>query len=135
MRSTVCALVAIAAVTPIAGVANAAPRTWFAQSPDSAGGPYKLRPGKVYFGAGGGLFARSLRWRHWGDRVAAGRGIAWQRSCTPTCAGGGYRRDRARLRLSRPTRLDGRRQYRCWRLTIVSGPNRGVAARGCRPAG
>jgi hypothetical protein len=82
-------LIAIAAFALMAAVASTAPRTWFAQSPDSVGGPYKVRPGKVYFSAGGGLFARSLRWRHWGDRVALGRGVALQRSCTPTCAEGG----------------------------------------------
>jgi hypothetical protein len=134
IRIVVGVTVALAAVAIASAAASAAPRTYFAQSPDSAGGPYKVRPPTVYFGAGGGLFARGLRWRDWGDRVAVGRGVAWQRSCEPSCAQGGYRRDRAKLRLAQPARLDGRRQYRCWRFTILAGPNRGVAARGCRPA-
>jgi hypothetical protein len=132
-RIAATALAVLAGLTATAGSADAAQRTWFAQSPDSAGGPFRVKPAKVYFGAGGGLSAARLHWSRWREPTAEGRGVAVQRVCRPNCAEGRSRRDPARLRLSRPGQLEGRRQYRCWRLTILRGPNRGVAARGCRP--
>jgi hypothetical protein len=132
-RTVAIALAVLAGLAATAASADAAQRTWFAQSPDSAGGPFRVKPAKVYFGAGGGLSAARLRWSHWRESTAVGRGVAVQRVCKPNCAEGRSRRDPARLRLSRPGRLEDRRQYRCWRLTILRGPNRGVAARGCRP--
>ena len=92
--------------------------------PDLGGDNYQKKPGKVGFGAGGSLFVTDLRWSNWGSSRTTGMGTAHAQSCDPTCAEGGYRLWRARLELSSIGKAGGVRQYLCWQLTYLSGPQR-----------
>ena len=70
-----------------------------------AGG--EVRPGTVYFGAGGSLFLRGLSWASWNHADARGRGIRWADSCIPSCAAGSYVRSAAGITLWRVRDHDG----------------------------
>ncbi|HET9896041.1 MAG TPA: hypothetical protein VFQ44_14025 [Streptosporangiaceae bacterium] len=60
-----------------------------------------IRPGVIYFGAGGSLLIRGLRWQSWTQNAAIGRGVRWADSCVPTCAAGNYARSPVEVTLSR----------------------------------
>jgi hypothetical protein len=80
-----------------------------------AGG--EVRPGAVYFGAGGSLFVRGLSWASWNQADARGGGIRWADSCVPNCAAGLYARSAAEITLSGVRDHDGQPFFSA--MTIV----------------
>jgi hypothetical protein len=48
-----------------------------------------------------GLVVQGIHWNHYGFRYGRGRGIAVSKTCNPSCAAGGFRRDRVKVRLYR----------------------------------
>ena len=50
----------------------------------------KVKPRAIYFGVGGNLLVRGLRWVSWTGKAALARGVRWWDSCVPSCAAGGY---------------------------------------------
>jgi hypothetical protein len=100
---------AVAAVLIRSGASGASPALPVAYGFDGhegwAGG--EVRPHAVYFGAGGSLFVRGLRWASWNQADASGRGIRWADSCVPDCAAGSYVRSAAEITLRRVRDHDG----------------------------
>ncbi len=64
----------------------------------------KVKPHDLYFGAGGSLLVRGLRWTTWTQNAAIGRGVRWTDNCVPDCADGRYAKVPAVLTLSRVRR-------------------------------
>ncbi len=60
-----------------------------------------VEPHAIYFGAGGSLLIRGLRWENWTQNAAIGRGVRWADSCVPNCAAGGYDKNPVVITLSR----------------------------------
>jgi len=54
-----------------------------------------VRPRAIYWGAGGSLFVKGLRWAHWNRTSAWGRGTRWANTCDPNCGSGNYIRSPA----------------------------------------
>jgi len=67
----------------------------------------KVKPDAIYFGAGGNLLVRALRWVSWTQRAAVARGVRWLDSCVPSCAAGAYVKVPAEMSLSRVRIRDG----------------------------
>ena len=67
----------------------------------------KVKPHAIYFGAGGNLLVRGLRWVNWTRRAAVGRGVRWLDSCAPSCASGTYSKVAVEMSLSRVRIRDG----------------------------
>lgn len=99
----------------------------------------KVKPHAIYFGAGGNLLVRGLRWISWTRRAALGRGVRWSDSCVPSCAAGRYLKVHVEMLLSRVRIRHGISYFSRMKLqwTIVgrkyqsgyrwaSGPVRGV---------
>src|SRR5712691_5443622 len=70
-----------------------------------------IQPPAVYFGTGGSLLIRGLRWASWGDQRAIAHGSRWANSCDPNCAAGQFAKVPAELTLSRVRTHDGVRYY------------------------
>jgi hypothetical protein len=71
----------------------------------------KVKPNAIYFGTGGNLLVRALRWVSWTQKAAAGRGVRWLDRCVPNCAAGGYYKVPAKMSLSRVRIKDGVRYF------------------------
>jgi len=61
----------------------------------------KVKPDAIFFGAGGNLLVRALRWVSWTQKAAVARGVRWLDSCVPSCAGGAYFKMPVKMSLSR----------------------------------
>ncbi len=70
----------------------------------------KVRPGAIYFGAGGDLFVRPLKWAKWGSYARA-RGTRRQNSCVPTCSRGTFINSQASVTLWRVRTHKGHLYY------------------------
>lgn len=70
-----------------------------------------IQPPAVYFGAGGSLLIRNLRWANWGGQRAIAHGSRLADSCVPNCAAGKYAKVPAELTLSRVRTHNGERYY------------------------
>jgi hypothetical protein len=60
-----------------------------------------VKPHDLYFGAGGSLQVRGLRWESWTQNAAIARGVRWTDNCVPDCASGSYAKAQVELTLSR----------------------------------
>jgi hypothetical protein len=60
-----------------------------------------VKPNAIYFGAGGNLLVRGLRWLSWTRKAARGLGVRWSDSCVPNCAAGRYIKVQVEMALSR----------------------------------
>jgi len=67
----------------------------------------QVKPDAIYFGAGGNLLVRGLRWLRWTREAALGRGLRWSDSCVPSCAAGRYIKVPVVMSLSRVRTRDG----------------------------
>ena len=76
-----------------------------------------VRPGSVYFGAGGSLFVRQLSWASWSQDRARGRGIRWADTCNPNCDTGSYVKSAATVTLWRVLRHRGQPYFS--RMTLA----------------
>lgn len=70
----------------------------------------KVKPDAIYFGAGGNLLVRALRWASWTRNGAVARGVRWLDSCVPSCAAGAYVKVPVEMSLSR-VRIRGHVSY------------------------
>lgn len=77
----------------------------------------QVRPRSVYFGAGGSLFIRQLKWESWKHTGARGRGIRWADTCNPNCATGSYVKSAATITLWRVLRHHGQPYFS--RMTLA----------------
>lgn len=88
----------------------------FVNSP-GVGAPTR-RPALILLRQDGSIVVEHMRWRSWGRSVARGRGTYSASDCTPDCAQGQRTNSPARVTLSKPGRVAGRRVYRCVKLTV-----------------
>jgi hypothetical protein len=95
-------------VAVIAGNATAAPAGKVYYEKPYGGFAYK--PRKIDFSD---LPLTKTRWRHWGHRVARGRGRGRVNTCVPSCAAGNIKKGPARLKMSQRHTENGRRIYGC----------------------
>src|SRR5689334_7819069 len=58
-----------------------------------------VKPPAQYFGSGGQLFVKGLKWSRWNHTSAFGRGTRWVNTCVPTCSAGNYRKNPASITL------------------------------------
>jgi hypothetical protein len=61
----------------------------------------QVEPHAIYFGVGGNLLVRGLRWVNWTQKAAVARGVRWWDRCVPTCAAGKYIKVPAVMSLAR----------------------------------
>jgi hypothetical protein len=61
----------------------------------------QVKPHAIYFGVGGNLLVRGLKWVTWSQSDAVARGVRWSDRCVPSCAAGPYIKVPAQMSLSR----------------------------------
>lgn len=66
-----------------------------------------VKPGAIYFGAGGSLLVRDLTWVSWKQAAAVARGVRWSDNCVPTCAAGRYAKIPVEMSLYRVRQRNG----------------------------
>lgn len=124
-----------------AGTASASPGagsiSFYGDIGNMVGGqnPLLVRPRTVQLTEDGSVALVDLHWTGWGASVARATG-SWRASnCTPSCADGRLTTRPARLKLSSPGIVDGRRVYRCFEVTPPH-PGRDIEDDACiRPEG
>ncbi len=82
-----------------------APKTFVHETANLATGRLKVEPRSMSVVGGSATIFRKLRWNDWGAKIASARGevcTSLEQSCTPVT-----------IRLSRPSRIGGRRIYTC----------------------
>ena len=93
----------LSALVALALVASADARTYV---PMTDGG-FAVKPGAFAAGSGvggGTMGLGRVRWTHWGNRSALGRGVLTYKDCDPNCPAGTYHTVRTRIRLYRARR-------------------------------
>lgn len=76
----------------------------------------QIRPTAIYWGAGGSLFTKPLRWTRWNDTSAFADSTLWFNNCVPDCAKGSFAKYPDTVELTRVRRHGGRSYYT--RLTV-----------------
>lgn len=77
----------------------------------------------VSSGTGSGTFSViSLTWTGWGTRTAQAMGVARVKDCIPSCAEGGFKSRRARVKLSAIRNVCGERRYMNVEIRIFDKP-------------
>ena len=92
--------------------------------------PLLVRPSTLLLAEDGSVALIHLKWRGWGTSVARATGIWSSSDCTPSCATGKLTQRPARLTLSSPGLVSGRRVYRCFQV-FPPHPRRDIADRAC----
>jgi hypothetical protein len=81
-----CAVAALTIVAPVPIVAKSSGPQYL---PTCSGYPPQSKPAIILLACGDGAAGiKNLKWTHWGEKEAFGRGTAWQRVCVPNCAQG-----------------------------------------------
>ena len=79
--------------------------------------PLLVRPSVLPLAEDGSVALVHLRWSGWGTNVARASGVWSASSCAPSCATGKLTTSPARLTLSSPGIVGGRRVYRCFQIS------------------
>lgn len=114
-RVAVAAVVLVIASLLAPAAANAAGRTWFAQTGSGTAPAY--RPHRLWISGDGAFFTKQMTWARWDTLRASGHGTAAVDDCKPYCAAGTYHYYLVRVRLGDPRRVCGRRFFT--RIVIV----------------
>lgn len=110
-----------AATGPQETQTTTAPKTFVHETANLATGRLKVEPRSMSVVGGSATIFRKLRWNDWGAKIASARGevcTSLEQSCTPVT-----------IRLSRPSRIGGRRIYTC----LDSGQDSGREPPTCLP--
>ena len=69
---------------------------------------FAYRPHAIGLSGDGTFYLYNIHWRHWGKKNATGMGRAYTRGCMPACANGRVFTPRAKVRLTRVVKCEGR---------------------------
>jgi hypothetical protein len=91
---------------------------------DCVGDRAKVKPVFVVLACGdGGAIVAKAKWTHWGSATATAHAQLVENTCVPTCAGGTFVSEPARVTLGSIVRRQGRREYSRIRV-VPAAPNR-----------
>ena len=91
---------------------------------DCRGDRPKIKPRSVILACGdAGAVVRKASWAHWGTATATASAVLAENDCTPTCVGGKFRSEPARVTVTKIHKRQGIYVYGY--ITVVpKGPNR-----------